>query len=554
MVKFYICGMNRNRFIGLIFMMLVSLTGIIWVQIVWIRNAVNIRNENFSRVVIAGLNDAANTIESNRRLSFFNDFMFEDPSIGPSRSGDITSYLSVGSYSSNDGNNFSFRITNQSVTGAIDSSGNLKFSNPAVTHIDTTFYSDSGTFTITSPGNEGQINIMNNPGEYPNNPGSVYVNRQKYLDWVRKRASQFQNMSDQMISAVYQWEKTMELNKDEVVYALQRSFLFSGIETPFEFAIIKDGKVENGTYAKSNKNDFLKSNYKVQLFPDNIISQNLILSVVFPGRANYVLGSMVWLLGGSLLFSFIVLATFALSLFFLIRQKKIAEMKSDFLNNMTHEFKTPIATISLAADTIINPKVIKDETSIRHFVGMIKKENNRMNKKVETILQIASLDKKEIAFKYENLSLHSIIERAVDTIEIHLHQRNGKLQLLLDASNPMIYGDQEHLLNLVNNLLDNAIKYSPEAPDITVSTINSDGGIIMSVQDKGIGMSKSVQNKIFERFYRQSSGNVHDVKGFGLGLNYVREIIEAHKGSVNVISEPGKGSRFEIFLPFNWEN
>jgi two-component system phosphate regulon sensor histidine kinase PhoR len=535
-------------------MMLVSLTGIIWVQIVWIRNAVNIRNENFSRVVIAGLNDAANTIESNRRLSFFNDFMFEDPSIGPSRSGDITSYLSVGSYSSNDGNNFSFRITNQSVTGAIDSSGNLKFSNPAVTHIDTTFYSDSGTFTITSPGNEGQINIMNNPGEYPNNPGSVYVNRQKYLEWVRKRASQFQNMSDQMISAVYQWEKTMELNKDEVVYALQRSFLFSGIETPFEYAIIKDGKVENGTYAKSNKNDFLKSNYKVQLFPDNIISQNLILSVVFPGRANYVLGSMVWLLGGSLLFSFIVLATFALSLFFLIRQKKIAEMKSDFLNNMTHEFKTPIATISLAADTIINPKVIKDETSIRHFVGMIKKENNRMNKKVETILQIASLDKKEIAFKYESLSLHSIIERAVDTIEIHLHQRNGKLQLLLDASNPMIYGDQEHLLNLVNNLLDNAIKYSPEAPDITVSTINSDGGIIMSVQDKGIGMSKSVQNKIFERFYRQSSGNVHDVKGFGLGLNYVREIIEAHKGSVNVISEPGKGSRFEIFLPFNWEN
>jgi two-component system phosphate regulon sensor histidine kinase PhoR len=554
MVMIYICGMNRNRFIGLTLMMLISLTGIIWVQIVWIRNAVNIRNENFNRVVIASLNDAASTIESNRRLSFFNDFMFEDPSLNPSRSGDITSYLSVGSYSSNDGNNFSFRITNQSVTGTIDSSGNLKFSNPAVTHIDTTFFSDSGTFTITSPENPGQINILKNPGEYPNNSGSVYVNRQKYLEWVRKRASQFQNMSDQMISAVYQWEKTMELNKDEVVYALQRSFLFSGIETPFEFAVIKDGKVENGTFAKSNKNDFLKSNYKVQLFPDNIISQNLILSVVFPGRANYVLGSMAWLLGGSLLFSFIVLATFALSLFFLIRQKKIAEMKSDFLNNMTHEFKTPIATISLAADTIINPKVIKDESSIRHFVGLIKKENSRMNKKVETILQIASLDKKEIAFKYENLSLHSIIEKAVDTIEIHVHQRNGKLQLHLDASEPVIYGDQEHLLNLVNNLLDNAIKYSPEAPDITVSTINTDGGIVMSVQDKGIGMSKSVQNKIFERFYRQSSGNIHDVKGFGLGLNYVREIIDAHKGSVNVISEPGKGSRFEIFLPFNWEN
>jgi two-component system phosphate regulon sensor histidine kinase PhoR len=263
---------------------------------------------------------------------------------------------------------------------------------------------------------------------------------------------------------------------------------------------------------------------------------------------------MAWLLGGSLLFSFIILATFALSLFFIIRQKKISEMKSDFLNNMTHEFKTPIATISLAADTITNPKVINDEASIRHFIGMIKKENSRMNKKVETILQIASLDKKEIAFKFENVSLHSVIERAADTIEIQVHQKNGKITLKLNAAEPVIFGDNEHLTNLVNNLLDNALKYSPESPDITVETENNDRGIILSVEDKGIGMSKSVQSKIFERFYRQGSGNVHDVKGFGLGLNYVRAIIDAHKGNVTVTSEPGKGSRFDIFLPFNWEN
>jgi two-component system phosphate regulon sensor histidine kinase PhoR len=263
---------------------------------------------------------------------------------------------------------------------------------------------------------------------------------------------------------------------------------------------------------------------------------------------------MTWLLGGSLLFSIIILATFALSLFFIIRQKKISEMKSDFLNNMTHEFKTPIATISLAADTITNPKVISDEKSIRHFIGMIKKENSRMNKKVETILQIASLDKKEISFSFEQVSLHSVIERAADTIEIQVHQKNGKIKLNLNAEEPVIYGDKEHLINLVNNLLDNALKYSPENPDITVETRNNGRGVILSVEDRGIGMSKSVQSKIFERFYRQSSGNVHDVKGFGLGLNYVRAIIEAHKGNVTVTSEPGKGSRFDIFLPFNWEN
>ena len=165
----------------------------------------------------------------------------------------------------------------------------------------------------------------------------------------------------------------------------------------------------------------------VRLFPDNIIRQDLILSVVFPERTNYVLGSMVWILGGSMLFSLFILATFALSLYFIIRQKKISEMKSDFINNMTHEFKTPIATISLAADTITNPKVINDETSIRHFIGMIKKENSRMNKKVETILQIASLDKKEIEFRFENVSIHTIIEHAVETIEIQVQQRNGKI-------------------------------------------------------------------------------------------------------------------------------
>jgi two-component system phosphate regulon sensor histidine kinase PhoR len=263
---------------------------------------------------------------------------------------------------------------------------------------------------------------------------------------------------------------------------------------------------------------------------------------------------MAWILGGSLLLYLIILATFAMSLFFIIRQKKISEMKSDFLNNMTHEFKTPIATISLAADTITNPKVINDESSIRHFISMIKKENSRMNKKVETILQIASLDKKEIDFKFENISLHNVIERAVETIDILVQQRNGKIHLNLDAINPVIYGDEEHLLNLINNLLDNAIKYSPESPDITVTTKNNEKGIIMSVEDKGIGMSKNVQSRIFERFYRQTAGNVHDVKGFGLGLNYSRAIIEAHRGNVIVASEPGKGSRFDVFLPFNQEN
>jgi two-component system phosphate regulon sensor histidine kinase PhoR len=202
----------------------------------------------------------------------------------------------------------------------------------------------------------------------------------------------------------------------------------------------------------------------------------------------------------------------------------------------------------------MNTKVIKDEKSIRHFISIIKKENLRMNKKVETILQIASLDKKEIDFHFENHSIHSIIEKVADTMEIQAHQKNGRIRLQLDAEEPVIYGDTEHLSNLVTNLLDNAIKYSIDAPEILVETKNADKGLILSVQDKGIGMTKSVQSKIFERFYRLNSGNIHDVKGFGLGLNYVRAIIDAHKGNITVTSEPGKGSRFDIYLPFNCEN
>jgi two-component system phosphate regulon sensor histidine kinase PhoR len=542
--------MSKNKFIGLIFMMLLSLTGIIWVQIVWIRNALSIRNENFNRAVFASLDNAANAIESNREMSFF----FNDPFTLSSPSGDISSYLRIGSYSSNDAGNISYSVTSETVTGTVDSSGKINYDKAVVSRTDTTFYTDSGKIAIILPDKKRDINSYGTNDESDLYSRPVPVNKNEFIEWVRKRASEFQNMSNQMISEVYQWEKTMELNNDEVNYALKRSFQFSRLETPFEFAIIKDGKVQEGTFKNTEKNDFLKSKYKVQLFPDNIIRQNLIVSVIFPERANYVLGSMAWLLCGSLLFSFIILATFALSLFFIIRQKKISEMKSDFLNNMTHEFKTPIATISLAADTITNPKVINDEASVKHFIGMIKKENSRMNKKVETILQIASLDKKEIDFRFENISLHTIIERAIETIEIQVHQKNGRITLNLNASEPVIYGDSEHLTNLVNNLLDNALKYSPDIPEIKVETKNTGKGIILSVEDKGIGMNKSVQSKIFERFYRQASGNVHDVKGFGLGLNYVRAIIDAHKGNVTVASEPGKGSRFDIFLPFNWEN
>lgn len=225
-------------------------------------------------------------------------------------------------------------------------------------------------------------------------------------------------------------------------------------------------------------------------------------------------------------------------------------MKSDFINNMTHEFKTPIATISIATDSISNDKVINDAEKVRFFTGMIKKENLRMNEQVERILQIARLDRKEFEFNFKAVNVHELIEEAIAGISLQVEKKGGRIDTKLEAVNPVVTTDPVHFTNLIYNLVDNANKYSPDEPLITVSTTNCSKGIYLSVEDNGIGMSKSVQSRIFDKFYRLTSGNIHTIKGFGLGLSYVKAILEANNGSIKVYSEPGKGSRFVVFVPF----
>jgi len=225
-------------------------------------------------------------------------------------------------------------------------------------------------------------------------------------------------------------------------------------------------------------------------------------------------------------------------------------MKSDFINNMTHEFKTPIATISVATDSILNEKVVNNPEKIRYFAGMIKKENNRMNRQVEDILTISRLDQKDFEFKWEAVDVHELIKDAVLGISLQVEKREGNIKHELNAANPVIVTDKIHGTNVIFNLLDNAIKYSVNPPEIKITSSNNSRGVLIAVEDNGIGMTKAVQSKIFERFYRQTSGNIHNVKGFGLGLNYVKAVLEANRGTISVQSEPGKGSRFEVFLPF----
>ncbi len=324
------------------------------------------------------------------------------------------------------------------------------------------------------------------------------------------------------------------------------------IPIDFEFGINNNSKWNfPGEITDSVK--LVNTPYMVNLYPNDIFQKNLKLALFFPGRDSFVYRSLNWLLAASFLFSLFILITFSLSIFYMLRQKKISEMKSDFINNMTHEFKTPIATISVASDSIVNEKVLSNPEKIKYFAGMIKKENTRMNRQVEDILTIARLDKKDFEFNWEAVDVHELINDAIQGIILQVEKRGGKVDKRLEAVNPMVTTDKMHCTNVVYNLLDNAIKYSVGAPEITVSTQNQKNGVLIQVTDRGIGMTKAVQGKIFERFYRQASGNIHNVKGFGLGLSYVKAVVEANRGTISVSSEPGKGSKFELFLPFTRE-
>jgi two-component system phosphate regulon sensor histidine kinase PhoR len=216
---------------------------------------------------------------------------------------------------------------------------------------------------------------------------------------------------------------------------------------------------------------------------------------------------------------------------------------------MTHEFKTPIATISLAADSIRNTKIISDETKINQYLNIIKEENRRMNNQVESVLQMSLLEKEKFKLKLSEYDLHELIETAIKNIKIQIQQKNGNINVALHAENPFSLVDETHFLNIIHNLLDNAIKYSKDNLEITLTTRNQDGNIIILIEDNGIGIKKEDLVRIFDKFYRVSTGNIHNVKGFGLGLSYVKAIVNEFNGSINVISEIERGSRFEISLP-----
>ncbi|MEO7175809.1 MAG: HAMP domain-containing sensor histidine kinase [Saprospiraceae bacterium] len=288
--------------------------------------------------------------------------------------------------------------------------------------------------------------------------------------------------------------------------------------------------------------------YSIRLFSINGSSPGD-LRVYFTNKRSIVMSTVLPTIIGSIAFTFIILLCFGYTIYVIFRQKKLSEIKTDFINNMTHELKTPIATISLAIDSISNPIISGNEAKVKRFAEIIKQENKRMLNQVERVLQIAQVEKKEFQLNVTSINMHEVIGQVVSNNELNIEQLNGSLQTKLDAHNVNIWGDLTHITNIIYNLVDNATKYSANPPEILIETSDLPGGIEVMVHDKGIGMTRDQRHYIFDKFYRVPTGNLHDVKGFGLGLSYVKAMMEAHKGSVSVKSESGKGSTFTLYFP-----
>jgi len=305
---------------------------------------------------------------------------------------------------------------------------------------------------------------------------------------------------------------------------------------------------------KAKISKLFNSNFNIRLFPKDIISKEAKLYVWFPKKNHLLLDRLAYMLIGSFLLILFIIACFIYAVGVIKKQKIVSDMKTDFINNMTHEFKTPIATISLASEALNESSVLGDENKIKRFVKVIFDENTRLKNQVEKVLQFAKIDKGEWHLQKFELNVNQVAQEIVDSFYLQVKEKNGTIDFEADTSQPIILADRVHFKNILSNLIDNGMKYCQKHPEIKVKIKSNNKGISLLVYDNGIGMNKEEQQKVFDKFYRVSQGNIHDVKGFGLGLSYVHTMTQAHGGHIKVKSQKNKGSLFEVFFPFNQNN
>ena len=331
---------------------------------------------------------------------------------------------------------------------------------------------------------------------------------------------------------------------------IRRELLRKGIEARFEFKVTneKDSAIYKTTRYKANPKGLV---LKDKLFPNDFFARRYFLTIYFPNQKTYILSSLGLMTLSTFLLTMLIIMSFSVTLLIIFRQKRISEIKSDFVNNMTHELKTPISTISLAAQMLNDKSIPVERKNLSYLGGVIADESKRLGLQVEKVLQMAIFEKTRLKLKLKEFDVHEVIKKVVANFSLQLESQNGMLVTELGANNPIVVADEVHVTNVINNLLDNALKYKSGNPEIIIFTKNATGGIVIAFKDNGVGISRENVRKIFDQFYRVPTGNVHNVKGFGLGLSYVKKIVEAHGGRIWVDSTLGIGSTFSVFLPWS---
>ncbi|OFY06393.1 MAG: hypothetical protein A2W99_11855 [Bacteroidetes bacterium GWF2_33_16] len=523
----------------LISVMIISLSGIIIVQLLWIKNAIEVKETEYNKNVREALENIVQKIERKQQIVFLSENI------------DRIFYTSNQSDSISIKNNYYQYFVD-------DSSSNWKKNNSQHNEYNITVNANSTpkkVFKNKSIENSTRVYITND--ELKNKANSViFISDtskviKKSNTYTIVKAEQFKkNINDMVFEFETRYSSAADrIDFDNLNDIIKKEIVDNGIDEEFHYAIInsRNDSIENRS---TQFNEMLINKaYKANLFPNDYVDKNIFLYLYLPGKNNFIFRSLIYMLSGSVFFTLVIILIFGFTVRIIYKQKKISEIKSDFINNMTHEFKTPIATISLAADSISNPKVLGNQERINEYLRIIKEENRRMNNQVESVLQMSLLEKDKFKLSLKEADLHKLIQKAIQNIEIQIKQKNGAIKSIFEASNCYARIDEIHFLNIIHNLLDNANKYANQNPEISISTRNQNGNILITIEDNGIGIKKEDLVRIFDKFYRVSTGNIHNVKGFGLGLSYVKAIVTQFGGIIHATSEYGKGSKFEISLP-----
>jgi len=524
--------MNKRLFVLLVILMSSSLIGLIFVQSFWIKKSVEDKEDQFSNIVSEALNSVTYKITERETKNYFDRYLNAKDSVGELVNSEFINFF----YIDRDVNSNEILLYEHGILKEDYSISSTFFDNPDGS--DTTIIKNYTSKRTTSIFKEDYD--MDGKG-YRLTP----VQRIEKIGGLSK----FDKIAlEDMFNSYAKREPIHKrVSNQEIELLMQRELENRGVDISFEYGIYSNGLP---TKVKSKKFKYSENNiYKAHMFEDIEGSSKFDLLVSFPEKKRFLVQSILGLALLSLLFTLIIVIAYSGAIYQLIKQKQISEIKTDFINNMTHEFKTPIATINLAVEAIKNPKVIGDQEKVNRYLQMIRDENKRMHAQVENVLRISKLERNQLDISKDRADVHDIIADAITHVDLIVKDRGGYINSHLEAERSEVLANEMHFTNVIVNILDNAIKYSEEAPKIDIYTEKVKNYIIIKVKDQGSGMGRAVLKRVFEKFYREHTGDVHNVKGHGLGLAYVKKIVDDHQGEVYAESEKGIGSTFIIKLP-----